>query len=138
MRSIRSDIIASFRERGVRCTSQRYAILEYLLRHPTHPTADEIYRAINRTDPRASLATVYKALHALAEAGLIREVRVGCGAVRFEANTARHHHFVCERCGRMEDLDWFDIPRLPEKAAAGRRKLLGYELILHGLCAHCA
>jgi Fur family peroxide stress response transcriptional regulator len=138
VRTSRSDIIAWFRERGVRCTAQRYAILDYLMRHPSHPTAEEIYRAINRTDPRASLATVYKALHTLAAAGLIREVRLGGGAVRFEANTERHHHFVCERCGRMEDLDWFDIPRLPEKAAAGRRKLLGYELILHGLCAQCA
>ena len=54
------EILAAFRQGRVRCTPQRYTILEYLNRNPMHPTAEEIYQAINRTDPRATLATVYK------------------------------------------------------------------------------
>lgn len=108
------------------------------MRHQTHPTAEEIYRAINRKDPRASLATVYKALHAMSRAGLIREINVGGSAVRFESRMERHHHFVCERCGRMEDIEWFDVPRLPSKAMAGPRTLRTYELVLRGLCQACS
>jgi Fur family peroxide stress response transcriptional regulator len=108
------------------------------MKNQTHPTAEEIYKAINKTDPRASLATVYKALHAMARTGLIREVALDGNAVRFESNTELHHHFVCERCGRMEDIDWFDVPQLPEKAAVGLRRLSSYELVLRGLCERCS
>ena len=42
---------AAFRSRKVRCTPQRYTILDYLMRSPKHPTAEEIHKAIDRTDP---------------------------------------------------------------------------------------
>jgi hypothetical protein len=54
--SSRPEILAAFRDRKVRCTPQRYIVLDYLNRNPKHPTAEEIYKAINRADPRASLA----------------------------------------------------------------------------------
>jgi Fur family transcriptional regulator, peroxide stress response regulator len=58
VRAQRPEIRAAFRQRKIRCTQQRYTILAYLNRNPMHPTAEEIYQAINRSDPRASLATV--------------------------------------------------------------------------------
>jgi Fur family peroxide stress response transcriptional regulator len=134
----RSDIIDAFKRCGLRCTSQRYAILEHLLRHPNHPSAESIHEAVNRTDPRASLATVYKALHALAEAGLIRELDIGSSAARFDATLTRHHHFYCERCGCVEDFPWFDLFKALPQALPGRRILSGYNLVLKGLCEHCS
>jgi Fur family peroxide stress response transcriptional regulator len=133
----RGAIKESFRRQGVRCTAQRYAILEYLINHPVHPTAEEIHRAINKRDPRASLATVYKALHALAESGLIRELNLGSGAARFEYAIARHHHFVCAACGRAEDIPWFDIPGEPLRDAVGARLVTGCELVVRGACERC-
>lgn len=133
----RGAIKESLRQQGVRCTAQRYAILEFLMNHPVHPTAEEIHRAINRRDPRASLATVYKALHALAESGLVRELNLGAGAVRFEYAIARHHHFVCERCGRAEDIPWFEIPDEPMRQAVGARPVTGYDLVVRGACQRC-
>jgi Fe2+ or Zn2+ uptake regulation protein len=137
VRLSRPEILAAFREHKVRCTPQRFTILDYLNRNAKHPTAEEIYKAINRTDPRASLATVYKSLHALASAGLIREVTVEGNAVRFESNMAKHHHFVCDRCGNVEDLDWYDVPR-PCSGSLGKRILRECELIFRGLCTKCA
>ena len=137
MRLSRPKILAAFRHRKVRCTPQRYTILEYLNRNPMHPTAEEIYQAINRTDPRASLATVYKSLHAMASAGLIREVTVEGNAVRFESNMDKHHHFVCERCGRVEDISWFEVPALSRRTRLGRRTLHHYEVVIRGLCSDC-
>jgi len=52
-------IAGSFRRRGLRCTSQRYAVLQHLLKHPCHPTVGEIHKSINLRDPRVSRATVY-------------------------------------------------------------------------------
>ena len=133
----RAEIRGAFRERGVRCTPQRYVILEYLSRTASHPSAEQIFEAINRSDPRASLATVYKSLHALVRAGLVRELNLG-PVVRFESRTERHHHFVCERCGRVEDIDWFDVPQLARRTTLGKRSLRDYALVLRGLCAHCS
>jgi Fur family transcriptional regulator, peroxide stress response regulator len=135
--SSRPAILAAFRGHKVRCTPQRYTILDYLNRSAKHPTAEQIFRAINRKDPRASLATVYKSLHAMAAAGLIREVIVDGPAARFESNMARHHHFVCERCGSVEDVNWFDIPALARRNRLGRRMLRDYEVVMRGLCSSC-
>lgn len=132
----RPEILEAFKERGIRCTPQRYVILEYLVKSPSHPTAEQIYHAINRSDPRASLATVYKSLHALVEAGLVREVSLG-QVVRFESKTERHHHFVCDRCGRVEDVEWFDVPQLARRATLGKRSVRDYALVLRGLCGNC-
>jgi len=134
----RPAILAAFRGRKVRCTPQRYTILDYLNRNPKHPTAEQIFKAINREDPRASLATVYKSLHAMAEAGLIREVTVDGPAARFESNMDKHHHFVCERCGRVEDVDWFAVPALAHRNRLGRRMLRDYEIVMRGLCSSCS
>jgi Fur family peroxide stress response transcriptional regulator len=131
----REVIIEAFQQSGIRCTPQRYAILDYLAKARSHPTAEQIFRAVNRHDPRASLATIYKSLNAMLRAGLVREVNLG-HAVRFESRTERHHHFVCDRCGRVEDLDWFELP-LPARASLGRRSVREYQLILRGTCGEC-
>lgn len=107
------------------------------MRHPVHPTADEIYKAVNRNDPRASRATVYNGLHALTQAGLVREVNLAAHASRFECHTERHHHFICERCGRIEDLEWFDLPGVASKAKAVAGTVQSWELLLRGLCESC-
>lgn len=136
----RAEISASFRDRGLRCTSQRYAVLQYLLKHPCHPTAEEILGVVNRRDPRVSRATVYNSLHALVESGLVREVKLGGDATRFEAHIERHHHFVCDRCGRIEDIEWFEpgeIARLSEEQAPGLKARSIRALVLQGLCEAC-
>lgn len=131
-------MVAAFREHGLRSTPQRYVVLEYLARHPVHATAGEIYRAVNRSGLRASQATVYNSLHALAEAGLVREVRLEGKSVRFDANIEQHHHFVCDECGRVEDILWFDFPRLEQRSQLGSRVVRDYEMILRGTCESCS
>jgi len=132
------EVVAAFREHGLRCTPRRYAVLDYLARHPVHATADEIFQAVNRTDPRTSRATVYNSLHALAEAGLVREVHLEGKSVRFDAIIERHHHFVCEQCGSVDDIAWFDVPRLSRHAQLGARLIRDYEMILRGTCEVCS
>ena len=66
MSVLRESLDAAFRTAGLRPTAQRYAVLEFLARRPRHATAEEIFHAVNRADPRASRATVYNSLRALA------------------------------------------------------------------------
>jgi Fe2+ or Zn2+ uptake regulation protein len=122
---------------GLRSTPQRYAVMEFLMEQSGHPTAAEIFEAVNRLDPRSSRATTYNNLRDLVEAGLVREVAAEGRAARFDAKGMRHHHFICDRCGNVEDLEWYDVPK-PASRSLGKRVLRECELIFRGLCATCA
>lgn len=127
----------SLESSGLRCTPQRYAVMAFLMENPSHPTAAEIFEAVNRADPRCSRATTYNNLRDLVQAGLVREVAVEGRAARFDAKATQHHHFICDRCGTVEDMEWFDVPH-PAAASLGKRILRQSELIFRGLCAQCA
>jgi len=122
---------------GLRCTSQRYAVMAFLMDCNSHPTAAEIFEAVNRMDPRSSRATTYNNLRDLVQAGLVREVAVEGRAARFDAKGTRHHHFICDGCGSVEDIDWYDVAR-PASGSLGKRILRDCELIFRGLCTKCA
>ena len=127
----------SLEDSGLRCTPQRYAVMAFLMDHTGHPTAAEIFEAVNRVDPRSSRATTYNNLRDLVKAGLVREVAVEGRAGRFDAKGMRHHHFICDRCGSVEDVEWYDVPR-PTSRSLGKRVLRECEVIFRGLCARCA
>lgn len=127
----------SFENSGLRCTPQRYAVMAFLIAHTGHPTAAEIFKAVNRMDPRSSRATTYNNLRDLVKAGLVREVAVEGRAARFDAKGIRHHHFICDACGCVEDVEWYDVPR-PSLRVFGKRILREYEVNLRGLCTRCA
>ena len=127
----------SLESTGLRCTPQRYAVMAFLMEQVSHPTAAEIFKAVNRVDPRCSRATTYNNLRDLVQAGLVREVAVEGRAARFDARGMRHHHFICDRCGKVEDVEWFDVPQ-PRAGSLGTRVVRECELIFRGLCAKCA
>jgi Fe2+ or Zn2+ uptake regulation protein len=127
----------SLESSGLRCTPQRYAVMAFLMENPGHPTAAEVFEAVNRMDPRSSRATIYNNLRDLVQVGLVREVAVEGRAARFDVKGMRHHHFICDRCGDVEDLEWYDVPR-PAPGSVGKRILRECELIFRGLCAKCA
>ncbi len=122
---------------GLRCTPQRYAVMAFLVECDRHPTAAEIFEAVNRLDPRSSRATTYNNLRDLVQAGLVREVAVEGRAARFDAKGTRHHHFICDRCGNVEDVEWYKVPG-PASGSLGKRVVRECELIFRGLCTKCA
>jgi Fe2+ or Zn2+ uptake regulation protein len=87
-------IAAALRHSGYRVTVQRLVVGEALAAAGHHLTADEVMRAVAERLPNVSLPTVYSALDALEDAGLIRRVAGGRGAALFDAGPAAHHHLV--------------------------------------------
>jgi Fur family transcriptional regulator, peroxide stress response regulator len=126
-----------FEGSGLRCTPQRYSVMAFLMKRNSHPTAAEIFEAVNRVDPRSSRATTYNNLRDLVQAGLVREVAIEGRAARFDAKGLQHHHFICDRCGNVEDIEWYDVPK-PASRSLGKRILRECELIFRGLCTKCA
>ncbi|HVY93489.1 MAG TPA: Fur family transcriptional regulator [Bryobacteraceae bacterium] len=121
---------------GLRCTPQRIAVLDYLVRHPDHGTVDELWPALNKRHVQASRATVYNTLHSLVKAGLVREFKLDGAAARYDACLQPHHHFICDRCGMVEDLEWFEVPALEGKRR-GLRSIRSYEVVVRGVCPKC-
>jgi len=130
------ELQRAFHAADVRPTVQRYAVLEHLARHGVHATAEEIFRAVNEQNPRASRATVYNSLKSLTRAGLVREVISEGKAARYDAALHPHHHFVCDRCGGVEDIGWFDLP-LAVRQSLGARQPRSFEVVFRGLCEKC-
>jgi Fe2+ or Zn2+ uptake regulation protein len=122
--------------RGFKMTPQRRAIADFLQSAHHHPTADEILQAVNRKFPMTSRATVYNTLKWLKEEGMVKEVFEG-GHVRFDPNTGSHHHFVCRKCGKVEDVDRELVGGMKLGSLSGGQKVELFEVTLRGLCADC-
>src|SRR5579859_6179896 len=93
------------RGRGLRATPQRLYVLAALRIHQGHIAAEMIAQQVRQELPSMNLATVYRALHDLREAGLIAETDLGEKSVLYELIQDRHHHIVCEQCGHVAEID---------------------------------
>jgi Fur family peroxide stress response transcriptional regulator len=133
------DFEAECRRQGLAVTIQRRAVFEELSHRRDHPTADQVYDAIRDRLRGVSRTTVYRVLDTLVDAGLARRVHHAGGVARFDPITGRHHHLVCERCGRLLDLDDDVVPplKLPASAGSGFR-VHDYSVSFTGLCPACA
>ncbi len=121
---------------GMNASYQRCRILEYLLSHLTHPTADDIYSALRPEMPTLSKMTVYNVLGALCENGVIRDMRIETGETRYDSVRHDHGHFKCEVCGGIYD---FEMPA----AAFSSDMLEGFrikqmDLFYRGSCPECS
>ncbi len=92
------------RDRGFRLTPQRLEVFSELARAHDHPTVEAIHTRVSKRVPSITLDTVYRTLATLEKAGLVLRASVVGGSQRFEANMARHHHFVCRECGEVTDV----------------------------------
>ena len=131
--------VDTLKRSGVRITPQRHAVLEYLLTSMSHPTADDIYKALEKKFPNMSVATVYNNLRILREIGLVRELTYGDDSSRFDSNMQDHYHIICESCGKIVD---FHYPTLDEIESLAE-KVSGFEIShhrmeLYGKCEQCS
>ena len=135
---LRAVLAVRLRDKGLRVTQQRVAVLEYLLATPKHPTAEEVGAAVNRLVPTASRASIYNVLHSLRESGLIDELVVGDAVARYDANLDRHHHFICRACGAVEDVPFETFREAPRPRLADGHTVEDYTVTLRGVCPRCA
>lgn len=96
--------VAACRASGMHVTPQRIAVYRHLVTSAQHPTAEQLYAALQADFPTMSRATVYKALSLLCGLGFASEVGLAGGPGRFEADLAPHHHLVCTRCQCIVDV----------------------------------
>jgi Fe2+ or Zn2+ uptake regulation protein len=123
---------------GPNLTPQREAVFQVIKEREDHPTASEIFEAARRRLPTISYATVYNSLRYLKDAGLILEICFGDSASRYDRETGRHDHAICNGCGKLVDFDLPDADRLMQAAAQKSQfQAESVHLTLRGLCPDC-
>jgi len=128
------DIQRKMQSLGLRITPQRFAVYANLLSRSDHPTVEEILSEVNRELPISSKATIYSALTVLRKVGLVKEVLLEEGLTRYDANVKPHHHFYCQNCSAIVDINWetfsnIQLDQLPLELHAE-----SYEVIVKGKC----
>ncbi len=125
-------------------SKQRELIKAFLMGRKDHPTADVIYTHVRQQLPSISLGTVYRNLALLCETGEIRRLHLDDGLDHFDADCRPHYHFLCRKCGKVEDyeLQESQISHLDRLGLQAPRdfsgRLEGHTTYFYGLCAHCA
>ena len=133
-----SQSINKLKANNIRITPQRYGILEYLIEHDSHPTADEIYKALSDRFPSMSVATVYNNLRLFTEIGFVKEMRFGDASSRFDFATTEHYHAVCENCSKVEDVYYPGLEDVESVTAdLTGFKITHHRLEIYGLCMDC-
>ena len=123
---------------NVKPSVQRIAIMDYLLKHKTHPCIDEIYTALCKSIPTLSKTTVYNTLKLLTEHGAAQMLTIDDRNACFDGDITPHAHFQCKTCGKI-----FDIPGSLETPSNGPLKAEGFcideiQVYYKGLCPACA
>lgn len=126
------------RDAGLRLTHQRLEIIRTIAADETHPYVETVYEKVRERVPTISLDTVYRTLATLTDRGLITRVLFTPGPARYDANPARHHHFVCTRCGLVRDILGHELDAIratSEVTRIGRPDAVTVQF--RGVCAEC-
>ncbi len=129
---------AGIRQSGLRVTPQRLAVIREIAASDAHPDVETLYRGIHEHVPTISLDTVYRTVSTLVENGLIDRVTATSGPARYDGNPFPHHHFVCARCGRIEDIHSPELDALdPGEQVAALGDVESVQIQYRGVCAAC-
>lgn len=130
----------AFGEKGRRDTRQRRALRDHLASSNAFASAQQVYDDLRATGDRVGLATVYRTLQAMAEAGEVDTLRTDDGEVLFrKCGPSHHHHLVCRTCGLTVEVDGPSVERWASEAAEDN----GFTKVTHvvelfGLCPACS
>jgi len=115
---------------GIRMTGQRQLIIKVLENSKDHPDVETLFERANKIDNKVSIATVYRTVRTLQNAGILEKLEFNDGRSRFEDAVRKHHdHLIDLDTGKV--IEFFDeeIEQIQKKIA----KKLGYKLIGHKL-----
>jgi len=135
-----AELAGRLRAVGLKATPQRLLILRELLSRWDHPTAEALFKAVQRVHATISFNTIYQTLQTLADKEVINVIRPVVDAARYDAITEIHGHFMCSRCKRIEDqlLEDPNLKRIDtEVKSSGKYWVVQRQILWVGLCQEC-
>ena len=133
------SLTETLRERGYRLTPQRLLVLEAIEASDDHISAEEIHSQAHARYPYMNISTVYRTLDLLKEQGLVAESDLGGGRFLYHpVGKAHHHHLVCRKCGKVQDIEAsaFESLRSELKSRYGFNAVFDH-MAIFGTCKSC-
>ncbi|MGC9196439.1 MAG: Fur family transcriptional regulator [Syntrophobacteraceae bacterium] len=132
-------MLSKLRGLGLRITPQRIAILKVLAESDLHPSAEQIHALVSKDFPTTTIATVYKTLSVLKDAGEVLEIQFSGAYNRYDGKKPDPHpHLICVKCNRIVDPELGSLAGIFQKLASETGyKIIGHRLDFYGLCPDC-
>lgn len=136
---IYQETLEELKERHIRLTDTRKAILAYMIASHEHPSAEMIYQDLLPDYPSMSLATVYNNLKVLVDEGFVSELKLPQDSTSYYDFLGHHHpHIICQTCGRIVDVMATSLPDLkPAIQAETGFKITKTQTMIYGICPDC-
>ena len=136
------QLITNLKNQGERITIVRREIITLLTESTKPLSANEIIKLLSDRKLSVNKTTVYRQLDLLREYSMIHEIRLNDRTRRYEvppANEEHHHHLVCLKCKKIEDISFKEDIERQEKTIQKRKsfKVLQHSLEFFGLCKNC-
>jgi len=125
-------------QQGLRLTTQREQIVDYLLHVENHVTQHDVYQALKGKG--IGKVTVFRTLKMLEECRLVERVTSPMGQPKFEIKHERphHDHLICIECGLIREVQWPEVERIQEKTCRSLRfSPLWHRHEIFGRCESC-
>lgn len=133
------EVMDLLKERGLRMTPQRRAIVSQVMRAQGHIAPAEISRKIQGEMPGVNASTVYRTLALLEEVGVLQHSHLETGAEYHKIDEAQHVHLSCHRCGRDDALSLAEAATLSDLIHRHHGFVADLtHFAITGLCADCA
>lgn len=130
------DLSEVLRDHNLKVTPQRLCVYTTLTNAKKHLSAEEICNLVHDCMPAVSLATVYSILEQLIKNNLVQEIKIDFERSLFESKIEKHHHFLCNKCKKIYDIEMHPCPSLKRKEVDGHliNDFHGY---FYGECKTC-
>jgi len=119
---------------SVRLTPQRRAVIDAVEAQEGAFTVVDVFERARRKEPSLGLATVYRTVELLRDAGSVRQL---AGAY-VRCHSGHHHHLVCVSCGAVEETELCGAPSPTELRRRHGFRAESHEFEVYGRCARCA
>lgn len=125
---------------GTRQTWQRAAVRDLMEAGVEFRTAQQVHDQLREEGARVGLATVYRALQAMAEADEVDVLRTPEGEWAYRhCSSGHHHHLVCRSCGFSVEIQADEVEQWAASVARQHGFTdAGHELEIFGLCRDCS
>lgn len=136
------DIKKSLKQKGLKLTTQRRAILDVIIENrEKHLSSEEIYDLVKEKYPEIGLATVYRTLQLFDELGVIYKLNFDDGRSRYELyhnEDHQHHHLICLKCGSVIEMEGDLLENLEEAIENTKDfQIVDHNVKFFGYCSKC-
>lgn len=119
-------------------TPARKEIVSFLEKTYSPVDVERIIKFLRAKGLNTNKVTVYRTLNFLYDKGYVEKLEFGEGKFRYELKKNHHHHLICSKCGKIEDVRGEFLEKIEREIYKDKGfKVKNHYLEFFGLCSDC-